>query len=902
MALLRRSSGATFRGRTREAEAAAAEAVGVARRLHTSTGGHGLLYARALARHAACRYDLGAYELALTDITEAIGRFERCDPTTSPQSRVGLAGARVVLALVLEQLGRDGEALCAAQAGVADWRHHLPGKPVEYRAGLAHALNCLAGRLSVLGRHEEAVAAGLEAVDLYQKLPFSTRARRSVEITNARIRLADELWLIARYEEAIEVLEGASSWAEAAAWLHPATYRPTLAWMRHVEALVAAGLGSHSRAADAAQAAVTLYRWLADQDEATHEPHLAAALRCWADACAAAGHPEDAVTALEEVTAIRVRLARTEADGQAVALAGDLAAWSDGLWALGQRGQASTVARRAVDAYRRIVEKEPSYESTLVSALTTSAARSRAVDRLEDALADAREAATVARRLADDDPGTFAVLLANSLDFLATILSGADQGPEAVDIAEECVAIRRRLAEAQPAVYRADLGNGLTHLGNRLIETDLDGEAIAAYREAAAIHRDNVTDPKHRAALALALANLAVPLAAERLDEPLGHLDEAIAIRTLLVDEDADANREGLAIALRRRGTYLADAGRDDEAMPDLYTATDIYRALAAVDPAAHGEDLALCLGVVALQHARLGRHREAAETLHQLRDLVEQDGTPPLRELYLEAVAEAREEGPSVLEDVMTPSPDQAAAVNKQQIEDAGQVSTESSPVIMVDAATAERLGWQTRAAAASARRAFERTVETLSVRHLVGGGVAGRIDLAAQYLAECAELLTAPRHGQLAAVKAAEMSGVAVALAFAVHRRWEPVATALVLIVGYACGQLLATALRTGLERLDQSRAASIDNPGADADQRLAPAGTIASLKADVQRARAELAAARTHLAPVTQALPTQSSTIAIRRRQQRRQARAARLAHDAEALLIHADSRLDEYVSRL
>lgn len=898
-ALMRAAGTAGLRGRTPSAAVvAAAEAVQVARRLAASGPGGGLLLARALACYAARLYDRGTYDAALTHVSEAIGRFESCD--TGPGWGAGLADARVVHALVLEQLGRHDEALAAGLEAVADWRRQPPGKAGS-RAGLAHALDCLAGCLGRVGRHEEAVAAGLEAVDLFRRLPPRKRLGWLVRITSVRVRLADNLRQVGRCEEAIAQVDAATTWAQAAAQRYPHKHRSTVAWLRHVEALTAGDLGRHRRAVEAAEDAVTHYRWLADRDRDVYEPHLAAVLRCLADARVRAGEPAEADEAFAEAVAIRARLAKDAAE-QALALGDDLGAWSDALWAAGARERASTVTGRAVEAYRQIVTDDLGHAARLVAALTTAAARSEVLGQAEDAVAAAREAVTVARRLAVADSQAWDPLLALTLDTLATILAATGFRPDALEAAYECVIIRRRLADAEPGIYRPDLAAALTNLGNRLVQTGNASEAIPAYEEAVALHRDTVAEPDQRAALALTLTNLAVPLADKNIDEAIGCLDEAIAIRTLL---SADNPEPALAAALRRRAFYLAQTGRHAQALPDLHTAAGIYRTLAAADPATHLENLALCLGMTALHHAELGHLHEATDTLHDLHHLASGDAPPQLGDLYEDAVAAVQETAPDTWDYPMPPPPDPTTVTDTEtdtgigaDQRDADQAPTTSAKPI--DTATARQLARHARAAATNAHHAFTHTVGTLGIRHRVGGGVAASTDLAARYLTECADLLTPPRPIRRAVIAAVEIVAITAPLAVAIHQQWGPVTTGAALFLGFPIGQILATAIKTFLDRYDQRTTANDAAPPPD-QAPAPPPGTIAELKAEVRRARAEIAAARANLAPITSAVLAQLTTMQVNRCQ-RRHAHAAQLASDADALLNHADARLYEYLDGL
>jgi tetratricopeptide (TPR) repeat protein len=891
----------SFRGQSQAAEETAAEATSVSRRLADSVPGqHRMLLARALARHAASRHDIGAFDLALADISEAT-RLYNDAPAVSPQSATaGLADAHGTVALLQQACGRHGDALSAARDSVAAWRDLLPTNPRRYRPRLAYSLNLVAGCLSRLGQREEAIAAGGEAVDIYQRLPLLQRMRYPSQISHARIRLADELRTVGRSEEALVILVAALMWTEALAWRYPMTFGVYLAWLRHTEALAAADLGLHTRAADAARSAVTRYRALSGRDTTRYQAHLAAALRCWADTRAVGGHYADAVAALEEVIEIRTHLPAEHADIHQAELASDLTALADALWTLDRRTAATASNGRAVDVYRRIAAEGTSTEPLLVIALATWATRLDTTGETVEASDAAREAVVFARRLARDDLDAYLALLADCLNTLATALGAAGQEVDAVEAAQECVTIRRRLADNQPDSYRADLASGLNNLANRLLDVHRDSEAIVAYQEAIAIHRSAIDDAGHQASLALALANLAVPVAnTGQLDDAIAHLDEAIAVRTLLADQ-TQQGRRNLAAALRRRATYLTDAGRHADTIPDLDAATGLYRALADIDPSTHQTDLALCLGFIAIQHARVNHHREAVDAIEQLRDLAQQNASPELHELHLDAVGTVHEVAPQPVNEAQLPSVGPASTAELTTAEDTA-TDTRTGPVT-VDRAAARRVGRKAHAAAAAAERAFDLTIEVLTVRHRVGGAAAGRLDLAAGSLHECAVLLTTPHRIRDVAVTVAEMIGVFAALILAVRWQWGPVPTFAALIAGYGVGQLLGAATRAGLDRSDRRVMVSGGTDQTDQNEPASPpAGSIAALKAEIRQILTEIAAGRAALDVMLRALPDspdwqQATTV------QRRRARAARLAHDADALLAHSHTELTEYHDRL
>jgi hypothetical protein len=71
---------------------------------------------------------------------------------------------------MLSELGRDEEALAAAQKARDVYRVLAQTRPDIFRSGLAMALNTLANRLSAVGQRAEALAVAQEATDVYRIL------------------------------------------------------------------------------------------------------------------------------------------------------------------------------------------------------------------------------------------------------------------------------------------------------------------------------------------------------------------------------------------------------------------------------------------------------------------------------------------------------------------------------------------------------------------------------------------------------------------------------------------------------------------------------------------------------------------------------------------------------------
>ena len=105
----------------------------------------------------------------------------------------------------------------------------------------------------------------------------------------------------------------------------------------------------------------------------------------------------------------------------------------------------------------------------------------------EGALAPAREAVEIYRRLAKANAAAYEPDLASSLNDLASHMAGTGDRQEALTPAREAVEIRRRLAKANAAAYEPALALSLNNLANHMAGTGDRQGALAPAREAVEI-------------------------------------------------------------------------------------------------------------------------------------------------------------------------------------------------------------------------------------------------------------------------------------------------------------------------------------------------------------------------------------------------------------------------------
>jgi glycosyltransferase involved in cell wall biosynthesis len=306
------------------------------------------------------------------------------------------------------------------------------------------------------------------------------------------------------------------------------------------------------------------------------------------------------------------------------------------------RTEALACAREAVTIYRQLAENQPAaYLPNLASSLNNFAshlsAQGDAPSRTE-ALECAREAVKIYRQLAETQPAAYLPDLAMSLNTLANRLSekgDALSRSEALACAREAVTIYRQLAETQPAAYLPDLAMSLNNLANRLSEkgdAPSRSEALACAREAVKIRRQLAeTQPAaYLPDLAMSLNNLASFLSeqgdAPSRTEALACAREAVKIRRQLAETQSAAYLPYLAGSLNNLANRLSeqgDAPSCSEALECARESVKIRRQLVETQPAAYLPDLAMSLNNLANRLSERGDAPSRTEALACAREAV---------------------------------------------------------------------------------------------------------------------------------------------------------------------------------------------------------------------------------------------------------------------------------------
>jgi tetratricopeptide (TPR) repeat protein len=171
--------------------------------------------------------------------------------------------------------------------------------------------------------------------------------------------------------------------------------------------------------------------------------------------------------------------------------------------------------------------------------------------------------------LFESDPPSYVTSLASELVERSRTLAREGHLEEALDRAHQAVDICRKAIESG-ATSRPQLADSLNNLGIQLAGVGRSDEALAPIEEAVAIRRELAQeDPgRYNAQLANALYDLGHRLGAiGRRDDAVAATEEAVAIRRGLAQEDPGQYNPPLASALYDLGHRLVAVGRRDDAL-----------------------------------------------------------------------------------------------------------------------------------------------------------------------------------------------------------------------------------------------------------------------------------------------------------------------------------------------
>jgi tetratricopeptide (TPR) repeat protein len=287
---------------------------------------------------------------------------------------------------------------------------------------------------------------------------------------------------------------------------------------------------------------------------------------------------------------------------------------------------AAALCQSIADRLRSDVHECQSNEEALGRWLTNLGTWLGDLGQHEEALAAAKEAVDIRRRLAETHPDAFLPDLAMSLNNISVDLFNLGRREEALAATEESVNIGRRLAETRPDAFLPTLASSLNNISVDLFNLGRREEALAASQEALDIGR-RLAETRPDAFLpdlAMSLNNLGNFLSnLGRREEALAASQEAVAIRRRLAETRPDAFLPSLAMSLNNLGNFLSNLGRCGEALAVSQESVDIRRRLAETRPDAFLPGLASSISTMANILAALDRHGEAAQAATRALDVL---------------------------------------------------------------------------------------------------------------------------------------------------------------------------------------------------------------------------------------------------------------------------------------
>jgi tetratricopeptide (TPR) repeat protein len=286
------------------------------------------------------------------------------------------------------------------------------------------------------------------------------------------------------------------------------------------------------------------------------------------------------------------------------------------LKALDRREEALASAQEAAALYSKLAEEYPeTFSFDCALSLGNLGDVQGAVDRREEALASARAAVERYRVLSELQPKKFRSFLGRGLDALAQRQSALGQREQALATMQETVGLYGKLVAEDPEAYLPELAATLNNLSHMQLELGWIEPALGSMQEAAGHYRTLVKrhPEAYLSELAMSLANLGfVQRGIGRRQEALASIQEAVSLLRQRVDVDPEEVLPLLAASLNGLSTAQSAVGQGEEALASIQEALAIRRQLVEKHPEAHLPDLAKSLGTLGMLQGSLGRFEEA--------------------------------------------------------------------------------------------------------------------------------------------------------------------------------------------------------------------------------------------------------------------------------------------------
>ncbi|MFF3826166.1 ATP-binding protein [Streptomyces griseus] len=272
-----------------------------------------------------------------------------------------------------------------------------------------------------------------------------------------------------------------------------------------------------------------------------------------------------------------------------------------------------------------LAERDGTYLTSLVKALSNEGVRLSEVGRLDEALAVSERALTHYRDIVDRGGMGVRPDLVSVVNNHAVRLAEAGRLREALEVSDEGVRLSRELNRDGDA-YLPELAVALNNHAVRLAENDLQEQAIKASEEVLGHYRELVARSRstYLPGLASALNNHALRFAENDDDEgalPLS--EEALGHYRELVLRSRNTYLPDLAMALNNHAVRLVENARPEEARPLTHQAVVLARELSESIPGAHLHDLAQSLVVSGYASVETGDFRGAVAPLVEAKALL---------------------------------------------------------------------------------------------------------------------------------------------------------------------------------------------------------------------------------------------------------------------------------------
>lgn len=228
-------------------------------------------------------------------------------------------------------------------------------------------------------------------------------------------------------------------------------------------------LSRHSSAAESIEARAARALWL--NNLGVHQSEL--------------GQREEALTSTREAVDLFRELAKTRPDVFLPCLAMSLSNLGSRQSDLGHWEEALVSARKSADVYRALETVQPgAFQPDLAMSFSNLGQRQNDLGQREEALTSTRKAVDLYRALVKTRPETLLPYLAGSVNNLGLMQSNLGQQEEALNSTREAVDLYRALAKTRPDVFLPDLAMSLDNLGNMQSKRGQWEEAVASGQEA----------------------------------------------------------------------------------------------------------------------------------------------------------------------------------------------------------------------------------------------------------------------------------------------------------------------------------------------------------------------------------------------------------------------------------